>query len=171
MCGADELLASSVVAADWLTPACAGRTLIQVDRCFGCRAHPRVCGADAVPEMIGTYEYGSPQRVRGGRAGADNQMLNERLTPGVCGADSLQLLHAVSRSGSPPRVRGGLARTTSRIPQRGLTPACAGRTVIGPRKMRACAAHPRVCGADIMADHLLAPDGGSPPRVRGGPRW
>ena len=49
----------------------------------------------------------------------------------------------------------------------GLIPACAGKTAVlhGPREL--LAAHPRVCGENLVPRGRPVPWGGSSPRVRG----
>ena len=132
-------------------------------------AHPRVCGADK--SSIATYDgtLGSSPRVRG-RPRRDNpgrwvgglipacagQTQVERSRrgsleahPRVCGADTCRQRPGVPARGSSPRVRGRQNLVTEPEPGMRLIPACAGQTEGGAGGAFVCAAHPRVCGADV----------------------
>ena len=50
-----------------ITPACAGKTLIQIRSYQLARDHPRVCGENVFTVAAGSSVMGSPPRVRGKR--------------------------------------------------------------------------------------------------------
>ena len=94
-------------------------------------------------------------------------MLGTGAHPRGCGADAAVAFPMDAAPGSSPRVRGRhrlLARHTA---GRRLIPAGAGQT----RRMALCFAstwaHPRGCGADVLAATSSATLRGSSPRVRG----
>ena len=109
-----------------LIPACAGQTHAWRRRRICCRAHPRVCGADATPELAAAVDKGSSPRVRGRRIYQKPTTRAERLIPAcagqtgtrdppsrssgahprVCGADSANGCRPLPPTGSSPRVRG-----------------------------------------------------------------
>ena len=70
--------------------------------------------------------------------------------------------------GSSPRVRGGPVRAGRFCPALGLIPASAGRTLLTPTGWWGFWAHPRECGADLIAAVIGLCQMGSSPRVRGG---
>ena len=72
-------------------------------------------------------------------------------------------------SGSSPRVRGRrcFLNIVDHLP--GLIPACAGQTGMICTVARSAAAHPRVCGADVLDMNAGVTRMGSSPRVRGRP--
>ena len=112
-----------------LIPACAGKTALFPALAKGDRAHPRVCGENAV--MIGSR---------------------------------------VANTGSSPRVRGKRLAVVLRSVDLGLIPACAGKTETFSPASPATAAHPRVCGENILVFVGGVFEWGSSPRVRGKPQ-
>ena len=87
--------------------------------------------------------------------------------PRVCGEKRRSCWFHGVPWGSPPRVRGKAAGGDSFQPRRGITPACAGKSFFMPAKYSRQKDHPRVCGEKGSLTTLVAPDLGSPPRVRG----
>ena len=150
-----------------LIPACAGKTFIHADCLVYERAHPRVCGENALPTLQGAGRRGSSPRVRGkqsnirryGRrlrlipacAGKTRVFLLSFIDPGahprVCGENGTQWVPTLVSLGSSPRVRGKLWRVRKKSCHR--------------------VAHPRVCGENGMVLRSAYPYAGSSPRVRG----
>ena len=87
--------------------------------------------------------------------------------PRVCGENSIEETTGALAAGSPPRVRGKPFSFVRIARGRGLTPACAGKTSRRYWRARPPAAHPRVCGENGWHRRNIAPNPGSPPRVRG----
>ena len=87
--------------------------------------------------------------------------------PRGCGADFIIAALLCGYKGSSPRVRGRLKTPEITIHANGLIPAGAGQ--IGPIRFPTwmSAAHPRGCGADLLADLHKVFCQGSSPRVRG----
>ena len=114
------------MAADRITPACAGKS--HQDRWVPDRPrdHPRVCGEKFLVSAIVYYTQGSPPRVRGKGEFGILFGRTSRITPAcagkrcgyrfivifmgdhprVCGEKALMPDNRVIVQGSPPRVRG-----------------------------------------------------------------
>ncbi len=171
-----------------LIPARAGRTARRRSCHPRLGAHPRSCGADALPWSPGLRGAGSSPLVRGGlrsrrpgvravgliparagRTAQDTFAVSARPAhPRSCGADGVRHIYLAAYCGSSPLVRGGrdgprrrLARLRLIPARAGRTPSCLGRTGRGP-------AHPRSCGADATISLMRSDSGGSSPLVRGG---
>ena len=87
--------------------------------------------------------------------------------PRVCGENACGELPGISGRGSSPRVRGKRRSSSrTRIGPR-LIPACAGKTWNGWGTALKPAAHPRVCGENLLDGDPPPPTTGSSPRVRG----
>ena len=131
-----------------LIPACAGKTASIIGAPRPCRAHPRVCGENAVRRAKRPGVKGSSPRVRGKRRKPLRRRVHHRLIPAcagktralpvvqgqgeahprVCGENTIRSLGASGVCGSSPRVRGKLSALPAKPSQRGLIPACAGKT-------------------------------------------
>ena len=132
-------------------------------------------------------ESGSSPRVRGKLAELLQQLLDVRLIP-ACAGKTVDLVRPELRGqahprvcgenarlqtfpddfvGSSPRVRG--KRHPEDAPPRadGLIPACAGKTTTALPSSVDSAAHPRVCGENILVRIPSINQRGSSPRVRG----
>ena len=150
-----------------LIPACAGKT----DACFTfggvCRAHPRVCGENAI-QVITTA---AAQRLIPACAGKTSYSNIEqdwlRAHPRVCGENQVIPALTTSAPGSSPRVRG--KRWTDRYDflRYRLIPACAGKTLPYGKGALKPRAHPRVCGENFRLSVIVRGKTGSSPRVRG----
>ena len=136
-------------------------------------------------------EKGSPPRVRGkhfahfgadGRRGITPACAGKTACrsreggitgdhPRVCGENVFKEQESKELEGSPPRVRGKLFSTASSPSQSGITPACAGKTFCVRFRQAVPRDHPRVCGENIGINKAYRASKGSPPRVRGKPKW
>ena len=174
-----------------LTPACAGKTAPPGWRSMSSRAHPRVCGENWSDTVHTVSMAGSPPRVRGKRGWIGTIRPRDGLTPAcagktdalarrrkmatahprVCGENTTTSCPTASCTGSPPRVRGKRRRRGRRPGRRRLTPACAGKTICPHEHIAGNQAHPRVCGENGTCVNPPGSTSGSPPRVRGKPRW
>ena len=74
-------------------------------------------------------------------------------------------------AGSPPQVRGKQNLLTATYSENRITPAGAGKTYICKLIGRAGKDHPRRCGENALKVEVFCSVGGSPPQVRGKPRW
>ena len=178
---------SSHVFVVWITPACAGRRVIEDMCCSRPMDHPRVCGEKAVEMHRAVFMQGSPPRVRGegchqpaGRTGRgitpacagrrskrNTAKLARQDHPRVCGEKSRRAGGADECRGSPPRVRGEAKSTCRDARGIRITPACAGRSASSFSTSSPQGDHPRVCGEKVTVKFLWTMGRGSPPRVRG----
>ena len=69
--------------------------------------------------------------------------------------------------GSPPHVRGKETRQAGLLRAPGITPACAGKSNLFVFRRIEPKDHPRVCGEKLYTPCVIAPNVGSPPRMRG----
>ena len=174
-----------------ITPACAGKTVMTAWIQDGDEDHPRVCGENFGSNSYACILVGSPPRVRGKRPGNDGVPDRIGITPAcagktlqslspspytqdhprVCGENQGRGRRAVRRGGSPPRVRGKLFHEGGADHRRRITPACAGKTIDARLDEWCDEDHPRVCGENSTICRRCAHIIGSPPRVRGKPRF
>ena len=153
-----------------LIPACAGKTQGSAGVDGGDGAHPRVCGENSSKDAGIWVATGSSPRVRGKQHVIPSLVAAGRLIPACAGKTVVPFLGLVSSaahprvcgendgfdighgsgSGSSPRVRGKHALLAMPSGDVGLIPACAGKTAVlhGPREL--LAAHPRVCGENLL---------------------
>ena len=172
-----------------LIPACAGKTSWPKGRCATRAAHPRVCGENAGDPGHARVLGGSSPRVRGkprrrprkrvppglipacaGKTPAGPRKRPRRPAhPRVCGENAMSVSSKPAIPGSSPRVRGKPCGRAPGAARAGLIPACAGKTSSMVMIPVCRAAHPRVCGENVLTlfDGTAVP--GSSPRVRGKP--
>ena len=89
-----------------ITPACAGKRHSTARKMRSARDHPRVCGEKTDTAPFTTSMVGSPPRVRGKVAIADQVFGCAGDHPRVCGEKRPLRPHRIALPGSPPRVRG-----------------------------------------------------------------
>ena len=170
-----------------LIPACAGKTPASSPNTCACRAHPRVCGENAVNFPRRHSLQGSSPRVRGKRTPPRPKDPSEGLIPAcagktprppcarpvgrahprVCGENGASQASMTAGPGSSPRVRGKRSARVQIVGEHGLIPACAGKTCSLTAMVFALRAHPRVCGENGSISARASNAMGSSPRVRG----
>ena len=157
---------AKLLAADGITPACAGKRTRHAVKRHWSRDHPRVCGEKRKRHEPQQRTAGSPPRVRGkvnsiwsivgytgitpACAGKRRLLLCPKCTkrdhPRVCGEKLFYAFYHVPCPGSPPRVRGkGIAYMRLSCLVR-ITPACAGKRKSYSKHKKHHRDHPRVCG-------------------------
>ena len=134
----------------WITPACAGKTLVQEMRPLGRADHPRMRGEDAGLIAERDRNVGSPPHARGRRRESNRDSKSGRITPACagktttavtrppCAADHPRMrgedlkgsINNVDIEGSPPHARGRLQPACNRRRRLRITPACAGKTIL-----------------------------------------
>ena len=154
-----------------ITPAYAGRTVIQSLSVGPQQDHPRVCGENrrllapcrgcrgSPPRMRGELVISSPQVGEGritpayaGRTGPGTRRVRSRWDhPRVCGENASVVSTRIPLSGSPPRMRGERRDHQASCRRRRITPAYAGRTCPMHRPAIGRPDHPRVCGENNVA--------------------
>ena len=135
---------------DWITPACAGKSLCRAPQRPLYRDHPRVCGEKKSMGAGTDGKIGSPPRVRGKEGKCTHTNMKPRITPAcagksmyrttetpwsrdhprVCGEKAAYLRAVWVPKGSPPRVRGKVCMATGLRISDGITPACAGKSLM-----------------------------------------
>ena len=130
-----------------ITPACAGKSKVELSGQRSLRDHPRVCGEKLLATFALARCSGSPPRVRGKEWFRDENLQQPGITPAcagksrfrtqksgeqgdhprVCGEKSISILFAQLEEGSPPRVRGKVFGRVYGLHGVGITPACAGK--------------------------------------------
>ena len=170
-----------------ITPACAGKSMLNRSAAVRFWDHPRVCGEKVRRAALLFSSWGSPPRVRGKDGFSvklDNAQgitpacagkstftatlkVRNRDHPRVCGEKRSSTRRCFSLLGSPPRVRGkdGGVFLFPREPR--ITPACAGKRSFQAAPRFTWRDHPRVCGEKMKVHRNITLHLGSPPRVRG----
>ena len=153
-----------------LIPARAGKTVHEVGRDPGPRAHPRACGENdggivgsvlgwgSSPRVRGKREVDEPGRPGGGlipaRAGKTSSPSvgspEPSAHPRACGENLMRRRAEARASGSSPRVRGKPGWWPRAPRESGLIPARAGKTRASTPWRRTRRAHPRACGENRM---------------------
>ena len=180
-------LRHTVVCAQRITPARAGKSGAPRRALRRAWDHPRACGEERTSPVRTLVGMGSPPRVRGRAGSSTASSPSPRITPAragkrsklpclankkrdhprACGEEaSCHRSRALAR-GSPPRVRGRDVLPRVFVQPAGITPARAGKRYCRKDHTALRRDHPRACGEEAIkgsgASHLM----GSPPRVRG----
>ena len=131
-----------------ITPACAGKTRLNLKALWKAQANPREGGQNRLGKRGRAKGLGSPPRVREKRVVKSSSESYERITPAcagktepdtvvlasladhprVCGKNSSMISLSGCFSGSPPRVREKRVWKNTTVNRRRITPACAGKT-------------------------------------------
>ena len=174
-----------------ITPAHAGKTSYRSSRIRVFRDHPRACGENYCLALGKSFALGSPPRMRGKRPAVKHHCFSHGITPAhagktwpcwdfpeyrqdhprACGENNYNLNLCYCLIGSPPRMRGKLGKNANVSPRNRITPAHAGKTCSSGTGRVQREDHPRACGENQGVRNLRAAQGGSPPRMRGKPRW
>ena len=121
------------------------------------------------------HNLSARQRITPAGAGKTNcrnkGLSGNRDHPRRCGENTCYKVDVAIPSGSPPQVRGKHAVRVARAFQPGITPAGAGKTSSGSFFCPRYWDHPRRCGENRPRLPTVPKAGGSPPQVRGKPRW
>ena len=148
---------------------------------------PRVCGEKRLCAPPIASAVGSPPRMRGKvvahcvrqnavritpayagkRVRCSQQALPCTDHPRMCGEKRQDRLDYYVPQGSPPHVRGKAKGDELGLSQTRITPACAGKSNLFVFRRIEPKDHPRVCGEKLYTPCVIAPNVGSPPRMRG----
>ena len=170
-----------------ITPARAGKRVLQISRILPRRDHPRACGEKWRLPPPRPGPRGSPPRVRGkvqvepelgtrlgitpARAGKSRshpmRPPSARDHPRACGEKPSRVRLARWLLGSPPRVRGKGKVKDSRPAVAGITPARAGKSRILRQEFPWLRDHPRACGEKYAPHGQGLPDQGITPARAG----
>ena len=169
-----------------ITPACAGKNLIDESTFIKTTHHPRVCGKKLTDGISGLTGSGSPLHVQEKHFEDAVKICIRRITPAcagktvflvqmmkhhqdhprVCGKNYAKIYDAVDGTGSPPRVREKRYQYIGSSIRLRITPACAGKTIKEAPIRVFFWDHPRVCGKNFFGYLQWFMSSGSPPRVR-----
>ena len=154
-----------------ITPAGAGKTSALRSMCAGLRDHPRRCGENRNKHSENRRGVGSPPQVRGKPLNSSSCRRRSWITP--AGAGKTRHVNGVRRyaRGSPPQVRGKLFCHNLISSAYRITPAGAGKTRESVARPAVVEDHPRRCGENAFLIGRMMPSIGSPPQVRGKPRF
>ena len=170
-----------------ITPACAGKSIIEATSRALNEDHPRVCGEKNSASVIRNCKQGSPPRMRGKGEGQGNSHQERRITPAYAGKSRIrractdrhrdhprmcgEKCEAYARIhgmvGSPPRMRGKALENGGGSLDVRITPACAGKSHFATNFHLNKRDHPRMCGEKWDKLPREIKQKGSPPHVRG----
>ena len=170
-----------------ITPADAGKTLLNAIQYALGEDHPRGCGENIPRIAVENPVGGSPPRMRGKLAEKYIPALLRRITPADagktsgwrevwqkewdhprgCGENVSEQAFPTYSKGSPPRMRGKLNHGSNRKYPKRITPADAGKTLSMNQTRSFPPDHPRGCGENRKNRKNLQEKLGSPPRMRG----
>ena len=170
-----------------ITPAYAGKIILQGEKFTTPRDHPRIRGENLLngnakhtgkgspPHTRGKYLYpsgvGLPLGITPAYAGKmlkrATPELRQRDHPRIRGENSMLDEELNYRWGSPPHTRGKFRRPEDERCELWITPAYAGKIGIYAGKLQSRGDHPRIRGENTIPQN--APDDyeGSPPHTRG----
>ena len=134
-----------------IIPADAGKTVCTTTHTPVQWDHPRRCGENKTTLRQCSY------RLRIIPAGAGKTRENRR--------------NPAQAAGSPPQVRGKLYNFAVIGDCGRITPAGAGKTPVSGTSRVEPEDHPRRCGENMKTKHETTLNGGSPPQVRGKPKY
>ena len=154
-----------------ITPADAGKTNIFCLIVFTTEDHPRGCGENVARCNDSNLNVGSPPRMRGKQTQTAPCRCTLRDHPRGCGENSMADTCLPFLIGSPPQVRGKPCGDRIINYNFRITPADAGKTLFCPPSSTAGKDHPRGCGENRENCRCCHNADGSPPRMRGKPRW
>ena len=178
---------ASVTTAGRITPAWAGKRLLQTRDRDSSRDHPRVGGEKLLHEPPDEIRLGSPPRGRGKVRLSFLAQRPARITPAWAGKSLRSRSYASKEKdhprvggekplyhilqtlcwGSPPRGRGKGVIIVCEVCCRGITPAWAGKSSLSRFRPFPSEDHPRVGGEKLYAVSAPYARSGSPPRGRG----
>ena len=150
-----------------ITPAHAGKSLIQRPHKAGARDHPRPCGEKQSLRLWLLLVGGSPPPMRGKVWSVSPSGYVTGITPAHAGKRCPAWVHARRTPDHPPPMRGKVAKSTyARMVVR-ITPAHAGKRISTVRAYPTMWDHPRPCGEKISLAYVSNFKWGSPPPMRG----
>ena len=170
-----------------ITPAHAGKSVIEkLVYAFG-GDHPRTCGEKVLLIPPRMPPRGSPPHMRGKEGYSHVPLIGRRITPAhagkryalartssnvwdhprTCGEKYLAGSKIPFTWGSPPHMRGKAFRLPFKLVTAGITPAHAGKRCRERHGSAEPRDHPRTCGEKQLCLLLPKQRKGSPPHMRG----
>ena len=174
-----------------ITPAYAGKRIVDGDKTLDFEDHPRLRGEKYKLRLHDMTFMGSPPLTRGKAWGGGGGAGGWRITPAYAGksrypyrwngrskdhprlrGEKYTLCPSRENAdGSPPLTRGKACPTHFRQPQSGITPAYAGKSGVPRFSLGVCRDHPRLRGEKQNGNRHYKGWGGSPPLTRGKGAW
>ena len=170
-----------------ITPAYAGKSVVEVHTTGKGRDHPRLCGEKQAVIVRERFTRGSPPPMRGkgnfsllcsdlhgitpayagkrGRGFRKNAVNGDH--PRLCGEKRLRRFFVIVSQGSPPPMRGKGPYIYSHNARIRITPAYAGKRKACQEVSRQDEDHPRLCGEKFIFSFIVCLILGSPPPMRG----
>ena len=124
----------SLMIAERLIPACAGKTRAPTRGRFRFGAHPRVCGENFVPAQGSNLGAGSSPRVRGKRVGSPSAVCLGGLIPACAGKTQLPAQFACSLEAHPRVCGENPACPPTSCVSKGSSPRVRGKRSYGDRR-------------------------------------
>ena len=176
-----------VVGVPGITPAYAGKSVINGSEWLSSRDHPRICGEKCNQRVRMVEQPGSPPHMRGKDMGLRASRIAGGITPAyagkrnrfrfasfykrdhprICGEKYLAAGFSSRSRGSPPHMRGKGSFDKMAVSCLGITPAYAGKSVNRYHDYFSSRDHPRICGEKDLSKNFILPELGSPPHMRG----
>ena len=170
-----------------ITPAHAGKRLVDKAVEHGSWDHPRTCGEKFPKLVLFPCTWGSPPHMRGKASGFGCSVCCFRITPAhagkshpvvgcilwcwdhprTCGEKASSILRFALLRGSPPHMRGKVATIQQSWQTDRITPAHAGKRKISRSTFSILKDHPRTCGEKQQLPSRVPRYWGSPPHMRG----
>ena len=151
----------------WITPAYAGKSLVNGLCSALYQDHPRVCGEKESARPAKPAVWGSPPRMRGKGMVKTRDTPQYGITPAYAGKSFAFRQWRECSQGSPPRMRGKVDIRAAEVARIRITPAYAGKRLCRLLIEQAVRDHPRVCGEKRLQHGGSHRGLGSPPRMRG----
>ena len=151
----------------WITPAYAGKSLVNGLCSALYQDHPRVCGDKESARPAKPAVWGSPPRMRGKGMVKTRDTPQYGITPAYAGKSFAFRQWRECSQGSPPRMRGKVDIRAAEVARIRITPAYAGKRLCRLLIEQAVRDHPRVCGEKRLQHGGSHRGLGSPPRMRG----
>ena len=117
-----------VVGVPGITPAYAGKSVINGSEWLSSRDHPRICGEKTWGFVQAGLPVGSPPHMRGKVRTALSGTTGKKDHPRICGEKCLRMPLILRHLGSPPHMRGKVLAALMPANRTGITPAYAGKS-------------------------------------------
>ena len=150
-----------------ITPAYAGKSLVQLFLICRSQDHPRLCGEKLKGSILMNTKVGSPPPMRGKVDKGSIFAKSLRITPAYAGKSRHTTGFYCLRRDHPRLCGEKQLSPTGSIAHFGITPAYAGKRCMAAAPCFSRMDHPRLCGEKWAEDGATRQAAGSPPPMRG----
>ena len=150
-----------------ITPAYAGKRMINPSVLDCIKDHPRLCGEKVFLAPLVLSVIRITPAYAGKSPALRPEFATEQDHPRLCGEKFSGTLTPKTDSGSPPPMRGKAGKSIDKRHKSRITPAYAGKSVIPYLILYSVADHPRLCGEKFSGIWENIKSVGSPPPMRG----